>query len=101
RHTISKRDWSSDVCSSDLAIGSVLKKSFPFKEHHEKECEQCGSLYKLYETPKGIVGACKHCMDQQLLEELNVPTKEERERLKEKDRKSVVKGKNKRKKRKH
>ncbi|MCF3943912.1 hypothetical protein [Oceanobacillus alkalisoli] len=66
------------------AIGSVLKKSIPFKEHHEKECEQCGSLYKLYETPKGIAGACKHCMDQQLLEELSVPTKEERERLKEK-----------------
>jgi len=66
------------------AIGSVLKTSFPFKEYGEHECEQCGSIYKLYETPKGIIGACKHCMDQQLLEELNVPTKEERERLKEK-----------------
>ncbi|MUV38141.1 DNA replication protein DnaC [Lentibacillus sp. JNUCC-1] len=66
------------------AAGSLLKKSFPFKECHEKECEQCGSLYKLYETPKGVLGACKHCMDHQLLKELNVPTKEERERLKEK-----------------
>ena len=66
------------------AIGTLLKKSLPFKECREKECEQCGNLYKLYETPKGVLGACKHCMEQQLLEELNVPTKEERERLKEK-----------------
>jgi len=66
------------------AIGTVLKTSFPFKEYSEQECEQCGNIYKLYETPKGIVGACKHCMDRQLLEELNVPTKEERESRKEK-----------------
>lgn len=66
------------------AIGSVLKTSFPLKEYSERECEQCGSMYKLYKTSKGVVGACKHCIDQQLLEDLNIPTKEERERLKEK-----------------
>lgn len=66
------------------AIGSVLNTSFPFKECGEKECEKCGRIYKLYETPKGIVGACKHCIDQQLLKDLNIPTKEEREKLKEK-----------------
>ncbi|UOQ83986.1 ATP-binding protein [Gracilibacillus salinarum] len=65
-------------------IGTLLKQSLPFKECREKECEQCGNLYKLFETPKGVLGACKHCMEQQLLEELNVPTKEEREKLKEK-----------------
>src|SRR5699024_11792872 len=25
RHTRSKRDWSSDVCSSDLQVGSVMR----------------------------------------------------------------------------
>src|SRR5699024_9683231 len=65
------------------AIGSLLKQSLPFKECREKECEQCGNLYKLYETPIGVLGACKHCMDQQLLQELNEATKKEREKLKE------------------
>src|SRR5699024_5132366 len=43
------------------------------------ECENCGRLYTLYETSRGVVGACKHCGDQQLLNELNLPSKEARE----------------------
>lgn len=66
------------------AIESVLKASFPFKECCEKECGQCGRIYKLYDTPKGVMGECKHCVDQQLLEDLNIPTKKERKRLREK-----------------
>src|SRR5699024_5986906 len=66
------------------AIGTVLKTPCPFREYGERECEHCGPMYSSSHTPKGIIGACKHCMDQQLLEELNVPSKEEREKLKEK-----------------
>src|SRR5699024_12080794 len=32
---------------------------------------------------RGIIGACNHCIDQQLINELNVTTKEEREKRKE------------------
>lgn len=66
------------------AIGSILKAPFPFKEWSEKECDQCRRTFKLYETPKGVMGACKHCADQQLLKDLNIPTKKKREKLKEK-----------------
>src|SRR5699024_11449709 len=31
RHTRSKRDWSSDVCSSDLELTEELKKSFYYE----------------------------------------------------------------------
>src|SRR5699024_94793 len=40
-------------------------------------------IYTLYETARGVLGACKHCIDQQLLNELNITTKEEREKRKE------------------
>src|SRR5437868_5992798 len=36
RHTISKRDWSSDVCSSDLAFSfTLLRKKFYFDEFYQ------------------------------------------------------------------
>jgi len=65
------------------SICSILETSFPLKKHEETECENCGRIYTLYETSRGVIGACKHCVDQQLLNELNVPTKEEREKRKE------------------
>src|SRR5699024_1273826 len=65
------------------SISSILETSFPFKKYDEAECENCGRIYTLYETSRGAVGACKHCVNQQLLNELNVPTKEEREKRKE------------------
>src|SRR5690625_2872676 len=65
------------------SISSILETSFPFKKYDETECENCGRVYTLYETSRGVVGACKHCVDQQLLNELNVPTREEREKRKE------------------
>src|SRR5699024_12000571 len=33
RHTRSKRDWSSDVCSSDLTSIKTLKKHLPYIKH--------------------------------------------------------------------
>src|SRR5699024_6317684 len=65
------------------SISSILETSFPFKKYDEIECENCGRIYTLYETSRGVVGACKHCVDQQLLNELNIPSKEEREKRKE------------------
>lgn len=65
------------------SIGSILETSFPFKKYDEVACEQCGSGYTLYETSRGIVGACKHCVNQELLKELNVPTKKERNKIRE------------------
>src|SRR5699024_11645406 len=35
RHTRSKRDWSSDVCSSDLPITPLLEELFPEVENYE------------------------------------------------------------------
>ncbi|MGJ9460678.1 ATP-binding protein [Oceanobacillus sp. CF4.6] len=67
------------------AIDSILKDTFPLKEYSEKECDHCGRIFKLYETSKGIMGACKYCADQQLLRDLNIPAKEEREKLKERN----------------
>src|SRR5699024_506764 len=65
------------------SISSILETSFPFKKYDEIECENCGRIYTLYETSRGVVGACKHCVDQELLNELNIPSKEEREKRKE------------------
>lgn len=64
-------------------ISSILDTKFPIKKYDEKECEKCDHIYTLYETPRGIIGACNHCIDQQLINELNVTTKEEREKRKE------------------
>lgn len=43
----------------------------------EKECEECGNVYKLYKTPHGSLGACKPCEDKRLIEKLDLPTVEE------------------------
>src|SRR5699024_5326651 len=45
-------------------------------------------IYTLYETSRGGGGACKHCVDQQLLNGLSIPSKEEREERKK--RKSIA-----------
>lgn len=49
----------------------------PFQDAGEKECENCGTVYKLFETPRGVMGACKPCADEQLKKDINLPTIEE------------------------
>ncbi|MFA1820583.1 ATP-binding protein [Virgibacillus oceani] len=62
-------------------IKDVMK--MPFPEAGEKQCEQCGTVYKVYETPRGVMGACKPCEEQKFKEKLNLPTVEEFQRDKE------------------
>src|SRR5206468_6605502 len=50
RHTISDRDWSSDVCSSDLAYGFRLHAIAP------GQCTLDVPFQPLFERPGGIVG---------------------------------------------
>ncbi|WP_163526649.1 ATP-binding protein [Halobacillus ihumii] len=52
------------------------------QEVGEKECETCGSLYKIYETPRGPMGACKKCADDELKKNLKLPYLEELEQSK-------------------
>lgn len=59
-----------------------ITKSFPIKEIGEKTCDRCGNVYKIYETPRGHSGACKHCADYSLLQSLNLPTIEDLEDIK-------------------
>lgn len=35
-----------------------------------RECDSCGNEYKVYETPKGLQGACKTCLDRELKKDL-------------------------------
>src|SRR5699024_11391348 len=55
RHTRSKRDWSSDVCSSDLNIyemlypGGTLILSTPFGEGRGKPCKNPFHVHQLTE----------------------------------------------------
>src|SRR5699024_8486315 len=67
------------------SIRSILETSFPFKKIDETKCDNCGRIYTLYETSRGVIGACKHCVNQQLLNESNVPTNEERQKIKERN----------------
>src|SRR5699024_12152184 len=48
RHTRSKRDWSSDVCSSDLVKGEILLYDLP-----EDLFQLLGGLIRL--SPEGLV----------------------------------------------
>ncbi|MCJ0932952.1 ATP-binding protein [Virgibacillus halodenitrificans] len=59
------------------SLKEVMKNNFPFQQAGEKECEACGTVYKLYQTPKGVQGACKPCADKQFKKEMNLPTVEE------------------------
>ncbi|WP_411955124.1 ATP-binding protein [Alkalibacillus sp. S2W] len=43
----------------------------------ERECSNCGNIYPVYKTPKGILGACKPCEDQKLKESLDLPKQED------------------------
>lgn len=61
----------------------ALKSFIPFKEVGEKQCGECGTVYKLYETPRGVMGACKPCEDRKFKETMNLPTKEEYQKQKE------------------
>src|SRR5699024_3086383 len=53
RHTRSKRDWSSDVCSSDL---KKLKDSLKFKNGKSPQTKE-GKEYPVYGS-NGIIGKC-------------------------------------------
>lgn len=59
------------------SIQEVTKRAFPFAEAGEKECSSCGTVYKLYETPRGILGSCKTCADKALISSLNLPKVED------------------------
>lgn len=65
------------------SLKDVMKKSFPFQDAGENVCDQCGNTYKLYQTSRGIMGACKPCADKELLKRLDLPTQEEYEKMKE------------------
>lgn len=67
------------------ALKDVIKKSFPFAECGERECETCGTVYKLFETPRGVIGACKPCADEQLKKEMNLPSVEDYRKDKERN----------------
>ena len=55
-------------------IGNAI----PSIEYKGKEtCSRCGNEYKVYQTPRGILGACKPCEDRKLMEKLNLPVKED------------------------
>ncbi|WP_337969726.1 ATP-binding protein [Virgibacillus salexigens] len=55
----------------------IAGEAFPFKEAGEKECERCGTVFKLYDTPRGIMGACKPCTDEQFKKNLNLPSRDD------------------------
>ncbi|MDY7044404.1 ATP-binding protein [Virgibacillus sp. M23] len=56
------------------SIKSFMK---TIEEVGEEECQDCGNVYKLYQTPRGITGACKPCEDAKFKKEMNLPTVEE------------------------
>src|SRR5438067_4218868 len=44
RHTRSKRDWSSDVCSSDLGRSQLLVYHFMFGPDYTAGCATCSTI---------------------------------------------------------
>jgi len=52
---------------------------FPLKEIGETNCEVCGSVYKLYETKRGVLGACKPCSDRAAIDFFKLPSLEDLE----------------------
>ncbi|SET85109.1 phage DNA replication protein (predicted replicative helicase loader) [Oceanobacillus limi] len=63
----------------------IIGRMSKIQEVGEKECENCGAVYKLFETPRGIMGACKPCADENLKKKLNLPTIEEFRNSKERN----------------
>src|SRR5699024_11616119 len=59
RHTISKRDWSSDVCSSDLPGNERLPYSYPFTKscyaQSKFEAQQLALHYSFQSSTSVIV----------------------------------------------
>src|SRR5207249_8373122 len=60
RHTRSKRDWSSDVCSSDLSrtLGTLTENGIPLLRSLDLLAEIAGNRYiekKLTEVRRGVV----------------------------------------------
>lgn len=64
-------------------ISNVLERVFPIEALSEEICGTCGNPYILYETPRGELGACKYCLDQELYDSLDITTKAERKREKD------------------
>ncbi|MFD2442904.1 ATP-binding protein [Bacillus sp. CGMCC 1.16607] len=52
---------------------------FPIKEVGEKTCTSCGHVFKIYETSRGVTGACKTCIERELIHSLNLPKLEDLE----------------------
>lgn len=51
----------------------------------EEECSTCGNVYPVFETPRGIMGACKPCEDRKLRESMNLPKQEDLDDVKAKN----------------
>src|SRR5207249_5664026 len=69
RHTISKRDWSSDVCSSDLDSGYSVGHSFLLAGSGERAAATLTSLAGYRRSPRGrqrcpIIRSNTHAPDQ-------------------------------------
>lgn len=56
--------------------------NFQISEVGEEVCPKCGSSFKLYQTPRGVLGACKTCADRELIQSLNLPTVEDLQKMK-------------------
>src|SRR5699024_11330568 len=58
RHTRSKRDWSSDVCSSDLALGEIASKLAPSRPI-SKPCGESGYSVSSTSRPAALSRSTK------------------------------------------
>lgn len=64
-------------------LSDVMQKVFPIEPLSEEVCGTCGNPYIIYDTPRGELGTCKHCLDQELYDSLHITTKAERKREKD------------------
>lgn len=56
------------------ALKDITSKFWLFKPVREEICSDCGTVYPLYETPRGIMGACKTCNERNFLQSLQLPS---------------------------
>ncbi|GAA0472841.1 ATP-binding protein [Alkalibacillus silvisoli] len=67
-------------------MNAVMEQAMPIREVGDKKCESCGHVFKLYETSRGVLGACKPCSDRKVLENLHLPSFEAHRRAREMER---------------
>lgn len=56
------------------AMKDITSKFGLFTPVREEICSDCGTVYALYETPRGIMGACKTCNERNFLQSLQLPS---------------------------